>query len=554
MKNKTLTHPVLSLLFFLFTVMINSACVPGSANGPFRESFQPEAATDQDHSNMAKAPSPENDQALHFDQWLKRHLSSDSATQFEKQCRETPAFSPFCYSVNHFEELEKQRKTYQSGSQKRPRLKRVKAQIKKERILNWIELRFSPVMATLSSLKRLKKNDIELLKGQALKEKACPNNIAVSLAAFLEDDLPEKVNYQTIAELYQKGAQCPPDNPGDSETLMTRAGLMFLAANDLPSAELCFKKSSEDPHAFRSRALYWLHKIYHDTGKTFLSQKTIDELKKLYPFSFHTLMALNNMKEDPGIILRRPAPDLLTRSEQAPQLNNLIEQVEILKNHGFSQSADRVLSWILSDSEEAEPEFMIYVSDLNHSQGNYLNQLRILTNVLYGNPKLSSKALMERYFPKLYFPIFEKHSGGLDPYLLMSIARRESAFNPRAVSVAKAKGLMQISPGTQRRLSSKKKSIYDPEHNISIGSRYLADLIKKSDGSIHLALAGYNAGPKRVDIWTARYPTSDPVLFIDLIPYRETREYVASVLRNYYWYRRLHAEKESAPFNSLLKP
>lgn len=553
MKTKTSTRPAICGSLFISAFLFTSACVPSGTKRRTTESLDAEPVN-AGPSADSRLSSQENTQALQFDQWLRKHLSSKSAAQFEKQCREVPGSSLFCYSVNHFDELEKQRKTYQTSSQRRPRIKKVKTQIKKDQVLNWIELRFSPVMATLSSLKRLKKNEVEILKGMALKETACPNNIAVSLAAFLEDDLPEKIQYQTIAELYQKGAQCPPDNPGESETLMTRAGLMFLAANNLQSAELCFKKASEDPDAFRSRALYWLHRIYQDSGKTFLSKKTIDELKKLYPFSFHTLMALNAMREDPGAILKKPAPDVLTRSEQAPQLNNLIEQAEILNTHGFSQSADRVLSWILSDSEKAEPEFMIYVSDLNHSQGNYLNQLRILTSILYGNPKLSSKALMERYFPKLYFPIFEKHSGGLDPYLLMSIARRESAFNPKAVSVARAKGLMQISPGTQRRLSSKKKSIYDPEHNISIGSRYLSDLIKKSDGSIHLALAGYNAGPKRVDIWTARYPTSDPILFIDLIPYRETREYVASVLRNYYWYRRLHAEEESTSFNSLLKP
>ncbi|MFM8269950.1 MAG: lytic transglycosylase domain-containing protein, partial [Pseudomonadota bacterium] len=274
-------------------------------------------------------------------------------------------------------------------------------------------------------------------------------------------------------------------------------------------------------------------------------------LKTKYPFSFHTLMALHSAKEDPGDILKKSTPSLLTRSEQAPQMNNLIEQVELLNETGFKKSADKVMSWILADSEKAEPEFMIYISDIKQSQGNYLSQLQILTDVLYANPHLTSKSVMERYFPKLYFPIFEKHSQGLDPYLLMSIARRESAFNPRAVSRARAKGLMQISPHTQRRLSSI-KNVFDPEANISIGSRYISDLIKKSNGLIHLALAGYNAGPNRVDLWLARYPSSDPVLFIDLIPFKETREYVASVLRNYYWYRRIHSGDNPQPIRSIL--
>jgi soluble lytic murein transglycosylase len=407
-------------------------------------------------------------------------------------------------------------------------------------------------MSSLRGLNRSKPEEIENLRKKALVEDACPNNIAIALAAFLEDGLPNKSSYSTLAELYEKGGKCPLENPGDSETLTTRAGLLYLADNQHQKAESCFKTSSQDKDAFRSRALYWLSKVYQEKGESSLARETLKELKTKYPFSFHTLMALHSNKEDPGAVLKKSNPSLITRSEHVPQLNNLIEQVELLNENGFPKSAEKVLSWILTDSEKAEPELMIYVSDLKQSQGNYLGQLQILTDVLYANPHLTSKSTMERYFPKLYFPVFEKHSQGLDPYLLMSIARRESAFNPRAVSRARAKGLMQIAPQTQRRLSSTKNA-FDPEANISMGSRYISNLVKRSNGLIHLALAGYNAGPNRVDLWVARYPTSDPVLFIDLIPFRETREYVASVLRNYYWYRRLHTEDHPQSIDSILK-
>lgn len=490
--------------------------------------------------------------ALEFDQWLKNQLPKEKSAQLESSCRSNLKHSPFCYSVLNYSELESRRELFKEKQKKRTSSRAVIAKFKNGAVSNWLDLRFSPVMASLRGLARIRPQEIELLRSKALAEQACPNNISISLAAFLEDQLPNKIAYSALAELYEKGGKCPTETPGDSETLTTRAGLFYLADNQLQKAEACFKISAQDKDAFRSRALYWLAKIYQDRGDSSAARETLKELRAKYPFSFHTLMALHSAKEDPGAVLKRSNPSLLTRSEQVPELNNLIEQVELLNENGFQRSSEKVLSWILAVSEKAEPEFMIYVSDIKHSQGNYLSQLQILSNVLYANPHLTSKSLMERYFPRLYFPIFEKHSRGLDPYLLMSIARRESAFNPRAVSRARAKGLMQISPHTQRRLSST-RNVFDPEANISIGSRYIGDLIKRSNGFIHLALAGYNAGPNRVDLWLARYPSSDPVLFIDLIPFRETREYVASVLRNYYWYRRLHSDENPQPINTILK-
>lgn len=489
--------------------------------------------------------------ALEFDQWIKKQLPTEESTKLQSSCRADIKHSPFCYSIVNFAQLESRRELDKTKQKSRNHARILIPKIKNGAVTNWLDLRFSPVLATLKGLHRLKPNEIEILRIKALAEAGCPNNISISVASFLEDQLPNRISYSALADLYEKGSRCPTEVPGDAEILSTRAGLLYFADNQLQKAEACFKKSSQDSQAFRARALYWLSKVYQERGESSLARETIKELKTQYPFSFHTLMALHSEKEDPGIVLKKSSPTLLTRSEQAPQLNNLIEQVEILNEGGFYKSSDRVLSWILSDSERAEPEFMIYVSDIKQAQGNYLSQLKILSDILYANPHLTSKSLMERYFPKLYFPVFEKHSQGLDPYLLMSIARRESAFNPRAVSRARAKGLMQISPHTQRRLSST-KNVFDPEANISMGSRYISALIKRQNGLIHLALAAYNAGPNRVDIWTSRYPTSDPVLFVDLIPFRETREYVASVLRNYYWYRRLHSQSSPVPIESIL--
>lgn len=499
-----------------------------------------------DFSNDSRYPA-----AKEFDQWLRGKLSASESEKLVSTCQKNQNHSSFCYLVLNKKDLEA-RSLRANPPQKRVSRRTLVPKFKNSKIVNWLDLRFSSVLSSLRGLSRLKPQEIEILKQQALTEKNCPNNIAVSLAAFLEDGLPTKSSYEALAELYRKGGSCPTEDPSDSETLMTRAGLLFFAGKHLEKAEDCFKISTSDKKAFRSRALYWLSRIYDEKGNRSASRQVLEELRAYYPFSFHNLMALTSKGEDPGSVLERAEPNTLSRSQQAPQLNRLIEQVELLNQFGLHYSADKVLTWVVGDSQSAEPEFMIYLSDLRESHGNQLGRLTILSNMLYSHPEMTSKAVMERYFPKVYFPVFEKHSKGLDPYLLMALARRESAFNTRAVSRARAKGLMQIAPHTQRQLSSL-KNMFDPDANISVGSRYLSDLLKRTNGQIHLALASYNAGPNRVDLWSARYPMSDPILFVDLIPYKETREYVASVLRNYYWYRRLHTDSSPSHPSELLQ-
>ncbi len=141
-------------------------------------------------------------------------------------------------------------------------------------------------------------------------------------------------------------------------------------------------------------------------------------------------------------------------------------------------------------------------------------------------------------FPEAYREHF-LHWGnqtGVDPFLLMGIARRESAYNPVALSPAGARGLMQIMPGTATQLSRQlgvsdpgPYGILDPELNIRFGSVYIRDMIARYRGNRLAAAAAYNAGPGRVDRWLREAPEEFD-LFVETIPFRETRDYVQAVL------------------------
>ena len=141
-------------------------------------------------------------------------------------------------------------------------------------------------------------------------------------------------------------------------------------------------------------------------------------------------------------------------------------------------------------------------------------------------------------FPEAYRDDFLHWGGvaGVDPYLLMGIARRESAYNPDALSPAGARGLMQLMPATAAELGQRlgigdpgPYGVLDPAVNIRLGSRYLGELIERYRGNRLAAAAAYNAGPSRVDRWLRDAPEAFD-LFVESIPFRETRQYVQAVL------------------------
>jgi soluble lytic murein transglycosylase-like protein len=135
-------------------------------------------------------------------------------------------------------------------------------------------------------------------------------------------------------------------------------------------------------------------------------------------------------------------------------------------------------------------------------------------------------------------------SGQLGPLLLLSLMRQESRFDPYAVSVADARGLTQVIPSTGAeiakvlgRVDFAPDQLYDPNLSVVFGAQYLADQIKQFDGDIFRAVAAYNAGGGAVARWAPGW--ADPDVFVESIPYAETRAYVKSIYEYHAVYRSL---------------
>jgi len=154
-------------------------------------------------------------------------------------------------------------------------------------------------------------------------------------------------------------------------------------------------------------------------------------------------------------------------------------------------------------------------------------------------------------YPEAYYPVtsLASWSDKVPPELAMSVARQETELNHEAISHAGARGLMQLMPGTAKKVAAdlgvryeQVRLIDDPAYNAMLGTAYLAEMLKRYDGSVLLAAAAYNAGPHRADRWIKEYGDpraagTDPIWWIENIPFRETRNYVMRVLESQHVYR-----------------
>jgi soluble lytic murein transglycosylase len=202
-----------------------------------------------------------------------------------------------------------------------------------------------------------------------------------------------------------------------------------------------------------------------------------------------------------------------------------------------------------SSSWSALAEAQIYAS-----YGETYRAMRALKRALPYAATASIKSIPLVYwrilFPKPWWETIKTESAknNLDPYLVASLIRQESEFDPSVVSYANAYGLMQLLPSTGKTLAREEGishfetfQLLDPEMNIRLGTRYLRQMLDKFGGVQEYALAAYNAGDGRVVDWQSAGPYNGIDEFVESIPFTQTREYVEAISRNEETYRAIDA-------------
>jgi len=160
------------------------------------------------------------------------------------------------------------------------------------------------------------------------------------------------------------------------------------------------------------------------------------------------------------------------------------------------------------------------------------------------------RPVWEVAYPRAFRPVVEREAkqSGMPQHLLYAVMREESAFDPKAVSIANAHGLMQLIVPTAQVVSrplgiaATATSLKKPDVNVALGSRYLSTLTRKFDYNPLLAIPGYNAGPGAPARWVSEHPADDFDLWIERIPYTETRNYTKRVIASMAAYAMLYGK------------
>lgn len=214
------------------------------------------------------------------------------------------------------------------------------------------------------------------------------------------------------------------------------------------------------------------------------------------------------------------------------ELINLEQYNEAIELIGKSYSpSKRINSWIKALNEE------------------YLESINLSNEITNKYSPEKSNPLFKLSYPMYYFSYVikacEKYPS-LDPMIVFAIIRQESRFDHKAISVSDAHGLMQLIPPTAKSVASRLgiplpsiELLNNPEINIQLGANYINGLINELNSPL-LAVAGYNAGPGASKRWINTYPTEDMDIFIEHIPYSQTRDYVKKVFNGYWTYTSLY--------------
>ena len=153
------------------------------------------------------------------------------------------------------------------------------------------------------------------------------------------------------------------------------------------------------------------------------------------------------------------------------------------------------------------------------------------------NGQISHDVAERVRYPRAYWDLFEPASTqlGLDPYLVLALARQESLFNPMATSSSNARGLMQLIPSTADKMAAQNgvdpgtMRLYDPAINVKLGTTYLKNLFEMFHGDEFHSVAAYNGGENAVTKWLSEFHGADDE-WVENIEYKETREYVKKVI------------------------
>ncbi len=307
-------------------------------------------------------------------------------------------------------------------------------------------------------------------------------------------------------------------------------------------------------------ALYWRARLAEEDNDPGMAGAYYQKLASRFRNYYYGVLAEQRLAkltldtDPPHVAVLDRIPAIATgagiAADALPADDLRVQKAHLLENGALLDLAASELKASAAEDKEnwAPPEIARMYEDV----GRYDIAIEVMKRSVPDYFALNFASLPRSYwealFPKPYWPDLKKFSvnNNLDPYLVASLIRQESEFNPNALSNKNAVGLMQLLPKVGKGVAKQEKlkrfstnQLFTPAVNLQLGTHYFRGMVDQY-GAFEYALAAYNAGTNRVDDWRSIGKYRDPAEFVESIPFTETREYVQAILRNANVYRQLY--------------
>ncbi|MGZ3789527.1 MAG: lytic transglycosylase domain-containing protein [Bacteriovorax sp.] len=340
-----------------------------------------------------------------------------------------------------------------------------------------------------------------------------------------------------------------------------------LINKDYKSMRAVVEKNNLDKNfdKFDAKTQYWIAYSLLKTGDAKRGTAFLNKVIDTSPYSFYSIISLKELAnlnkgsvsetEILSKLVSKTDPVDFSLDKTSNDLKDALRRLAVWNKIGNERFATLELRYIQSLDKErtfkdvefaktvspqAHKEFLIMnLIRLLNSQKKYITSFKVFQDSVDQNSLSLNFKLIKFIFPLSYIDIIKKNAENIDPLIVISLIRQESAFNPEAKSGVGAKGLMQLMPATAKRFNRRIRvnHLGNPEINVAIGTKYLRQLITRFDGNLIFALASYNAGENRIDRWRKEiFRSDDPLSTIESIPFEETRNYVKLIYRNNFFY------------------
>ena len=371
--------------------------------------------------------------------------------------------------------------------------------------------------------------------------------------------------FSRAKNLYSRLSSEYPQSPLRDEASWSKSFMLYCAGLYEKSLD-SFQRvgaTSVEPHIV-DQSYFWAGKSAQQLGLKKEANKFFQRVAENFPRSYYATRAVSmgypgSIESDKTSVTKsrnqrsalNAVATLTLKATYGTEVQPLaaLQRTDFLDRLGLKSLAEQEL-FSIERLNSNNSEALRVIRDCYEDIGSLDRALRLSTKI----STKKSKGEISDLYPNYYWAQVKKaaHEAKVDPYLVLSVIRQESYFNEDAVSRAGALGLMQIMPKTGRLIARSiglrpfdQRLLFDPAVSIRMGTRYLGEQIRAfdsgptRDSSCEISLAAYNAGPKAAQQWIERFPIDDPDIFVERIPYKETRLYVKKVLKNYTIYKAL---------------